>query len=188
MQEQVANYRFGPFELRSRTQELYKHGTRLKLRGQPFRVLRALLERRGDVLTREDLRDLLWPQETFVDFEHGLNAAISELRGVLSDTASGPRYIETLPKLGYRIKVPVEIAEAESNGSSLSASPANEAEIPAAVETAKGNARRVWRWVVAVATLAAMIGATAGYREWSGRRVAAKQAHGRLMLAVLPRI
>lgn len=105
---QAANYRFGPYELRSRPQELYKDSVKLKLRQQPFQVLSALVERAGDVLTREELRELLWPKETFVDFEHGLNAAISELRGVLNDTASNPRYIETLPKVGYRIKVPIE--------------------------------------------------------------------------------
>jgi TolB-like protein/DNA-binding winged helix-turn-helix (wHTH) protein/Flp pilus assembly protein TadD len=107
------NYRFGPFELRSRTRELYKLGTKLKLRAQPFQVLQALLERSGDVITREELRELLWPKETFVDFEHGLNAAISELRGVLNDSASDPRYIETLPKVGYRIKVPIELVETD---------------------------------------------------------------------------
>src|SRR5450755_2188930 len=105
---QATNYRFGPYELRSRARELHKHGVRVKLRAQPFQVLNALLERAGDVLTREELRKLLWPQETFVDFEHGLNAAISELRAVLNDAASDPRYIETLPKVGYRISVPVE--------------------------------------------------------------------------------
>ena len=81
----------------------------MKLRPQAFQVLNALVDRAGnDVLTREELRELLWPKETFVDFEHGLNAAVSELRGVLNDTASNPRYIETLPKVGYRIKVPIE--------------------------------------------------------------------------------
>jgi Tol biopolymer transport system component/DNA-binding winged helix-turn-helix (wHTH) protein len=105
---QAANYRFGPYELRSRPQELYKDGVRMKLRPQPIQVLNALVERAGEVLTRDEMRELLWPKETFVDFEHGLNAAISELRGVLNDTASNPRYIETLPKIGYRIKVPIE--------------------------------------------------------------------------------
>jgi Tol biopolymer transport system component/DNA-binding winged helix-turn-helix (wHTH) protein len=104
----AADYRFGPYELRSRAQELYKDGVKMKLRPQPFQVLKALVERAGDVLSREELRELLWPKETFVDFEHGLNAAISELRGVLNDTASNPRYIETLPKVGYRIKVSIE--------------------------------------------------------------------------------
>lgn len=102
-----AIYRFGPFELRSRTRELFKQGTRLKIRPQPFRVLQALIERPGEVLTREELRRLLWDGETFVDFEHGLNTAIKELRSLLNDSASEPRFIETLPRLGYRVVVPV---------------------------------------------------------------------------------
>jgi DNA-binding winged helix-turn-helix (wHTH) protein len=87
-----AIYRFGPFELRTRTRELYKHATKVRLRPQTFQVLKALVERSGELLTRDELRELLWPKETFVDFEHGLNAAISELRGVLNDTAAAPRY------------------------------------------------------------------------------------------------
>ena len=99
--------RFGPYELRPRTRELYKQGTKLKLRPQPFQVLQVLLEHAGDVVTRDELRQLLWSSETFVDFEHGLNTSIKELRAVLNDSAGQPRYIETLPKLGYRIVVPV---------------------------------------------------------------------------------
>src|ERR1700735_2217712 len=108
MPEPANRYRFGPYELRTRTRELYKQGTKLKLRPQPFQVLRILVERAGDVVSREELHDLLWPAETFVDFEQGLNTSIKVLRRVLSDSASEPRYIETLPKLGYRIIVPVE--------------------------------------------------------------------------------
>jgi TolB-like protein/DNA-binding winged helix-turn-helix (wHTH) protein/Tfp pilus assembly protein PilF len=102
-------YRFGPYELRPRTRDLYKGGTKLRLRPQPFQVLKLLVERAGDVVTREELHQLLWSAETFVDFEHGLNTSIKELRGVLSDSANENRYIETLPKLGYRIIVPVEV-------------------------------------------------------------------------------
>jgi len=104
---QDAIYRFGPFEMRARTRELYKNGIRLKVRPQPFQVLLALLARSGDIVSREELRRLLWSAETFVDFEHGLNTAIKELRGLLNDSAGEPRYIETLPKLGYRVVVPV---------------------------------------------------------------------------------
>jgi adenylate cyclase len=100
-------YRFGPFELRARTRELYKNGMRLRVRPQPFQILLALLARSGDIVSREELRPLLWSPETFVDFEHGLNTAIKELRGLLNDSAGAPRYIETLPKLGYRVIVPV---------------------------------------------------------------------------------
>src|SRR5215470_16359493 len=111
MASQDAIYRFGPYELRTRTREVYKNGTKLKVRPQPFQILQALVERAGDVVTREELRQRLWPAETFVDFEHGLNTAIKELRRLLNDSASEPRYIETLPKLGYRILVPVEAVE-----------------------------------------------------------------------------
>ena len=79
----------GHYELRTRTRELYKQGINLRLRLQPFRVLKILVERAGDVVAREELRDLLWSAETFVDFEHGLHTLIKELRGVLSGPASG---------------------------------------------------------------------------------------------------
>jgi Tol biopolymer transport system component/DNA-binding winged helix-turn-helix (wHTH) protein len=114
-----SQYRFGPYEIHTRTRELYKYGTKLKLRPQPFQVLRVLVERAGEVVTREELRQMLWPAETFVDFEHGLNTSIKELRRILSDSARKPRYIETLPKLGYRIVSPVEAeppSDAPSNG------------------------------------------------------------------------
>src|SRR5260221_1296813 len=109
-------YRFGPFELLPRTRELLKEGRRIKVRPQPFQVLEVLLERGGDVVTREELRERVWRADTFVDFEHGLNTAIKELRAVLSDSATEPRYIETLPKVGYRIIVYVEAPRTEDGG------------------------------------------------------------------------
>ena len=89
--------RFGAFEVDLRSGELYKHGIRLKLQDQPFQVLALLLEHAGDVVTREDIRQKLWPADTFVDFDTGLNSAIKKLRDVLADSAEEPRYIETLP-------------------------------------------------------------------------------------------
>src|SRR5260370_1947703 len=109
MPRQETIYRFCTYELRIWPRELHRAGTKLRLRPQPFQVLRVLAERAGDVVTRVELRELLWSAETFVDFEHGLNTSIKELRGVLSDSASQPRYIETLPKLGYRLIVPLEV-------------------------------------------------------------------------------
>ncbi len=94
--------RFGTFEVDLRSGEVHKHGRRLKLQDQPFRVLALLLERPGDVVTRDELRQKLWPADTFVDFDTGLNSAIKKLRDVLGDSAEGPRYIETLPRRGYR--------------------------------------------------------------------------------------
>ena len=93
---------FGPFLLDPHTHELWKHGVRLKLARQPFEILVILLDRPGQLVTREELRDQLWQADTFVDFDHSLNAAINKLREVLSDSADAPSYIETLPRRGYR--------------------------------------------------------------------------------------
>ncbi len=100
--------RFGAFEVDLRAGEVYKHGIRLKLQDQPFQILALLLERPGDVVTREELCQKLWPTDTFVDFDTGLNSAIKKLRDVLADSAEEPRYIETLPRRGYRFIAEVE--------------------------------------------------------------------------------
>jgi TolB-like protein/Tfp pilus assembly protein PilF len=94
--------RFGSFEADFRAGELRKHGVKLKLAGQPLEVLAMLLERPGQLVTREELRASLWPTDTFVDFDHGLNAAVNKLRDALSDSAEKPKYVETLPRRGYR--------------------------------------------------------------------------------------
>src|SRR5579864_8034471 len=100
--------RFGAFEVDLRSGELRKHGIRLKLQDQPFQVLALLLERAGDVVARDEFRQRLWPADTFVDFDTGLNTAIKKLRDVLADSAEEPRYIETLPRRGYRFIAEVE--------------------------------------------------------------------------------
>ena len=105
---QTRRTRFGPFEVDLRSGEVHKHGIRLKLQDQPFQVLALLLEHSGEVVTRDELRQKLWPADTFVDFDTGLNSAIKKLRDVLSDSAEEPRYIETLPRRGYRFIAPVE--------------------------------------------------------------------------------
>jgi len=94
--------RFGSFEADFRAGELRKHGVKLKLVGQPLEVLAMLLERPGQLVTRDELRARLWPTDTFVDFDHGLNAAVNKLRDALSDSAEKPNYVETLPRRGYR--------------------------------------------------------------------------------------
>jgi DNA-binding winged helix-turn-helix (wHTH) protein len=93
---------FGPFEADLQTQELKKNGVRLRLPGQSFQILTMLLERHQELVSREELRQALWPAETFVDFEKGINAAITRLREALGDSAENPRYVETLPRRGYR--------------------------------------------------------------------------------------
>src|SRR5688500_16653815 len=94
--------RFGMFELDLRARELRKGEARVRLQEQPFEILRMMLEHPGDVVTRDELRQRLWPEGTFVDFEHSLNAAIKRLRAALGDDADNPRFIETLPRRGYR--------------------------------------------------------------------------------------
>src|ERR1700719_3604625 len=100
--------RFGVFELDLRVGELRKSGVKLRLQDQPFQVLALLLERAGDVVTREELRLKLWPADTFVDFDNSLNTAVNKLRETLGDSASSPRYIETLARRGYRFIAPVQ--------------------------------------------------------------------------------
>jgi TolB-like protein/Tfp pilus assembly protein PilF len=100
--------RFGAFELNLQSGELFKHGRRIKLQTQSFLILASLLERPGEVLTREELRRRLWPSDVFVDFEVGLNAAINRLRDVLDDSPEKPRFIETLPRRGYRFIAPLQ--------------------------------------------------------------------------------
>jgi TolB-like protein/DNA-binding winged helix-turn-helix (wHTH) protein/Tfp pilus assembly protein PilF len=100
--------RFGVFEVDLKACELRKHGFRIKLAEQPFQVLAFLLERPGEIVTREELRDRLWPGDTFVDFDHGLNNAVMRVREVLLDSSEHPRYVETVPRRGYRFVAPVE--------------------------------------------------------------------------------
>jgi len=107
--------RFGVFEAHLEAGELRKHGFRLKLSEQPFQILAMLLARPGEIVSREQLRELLWPKDTFVDFDHGLNNAVMKLREVLGDSSEHPRFIETLPRRGYRFIAPVELRNASSN-------------------------------------------------------------------------
>src|SRR5215471_5584072 len=102
--------RFGPFEVNPQSGELQKNGIRIRLSGQPVRILLILLERPGQVVGREELRQQIWSDGTFVDFEGGLNAAINKLRRALSDSADNPRYVETIPGRGYRFIGALETA------------------------------------------------------------------------------
>jgi cholera toxin transcriptional activator len=135
----VLKYRFADFEADLKAAELRRNGTRLKLQMQPFQVLVALLERPKDVVTREELRLRLWPEDTFVDFDHGLNTAMAKLRDVLGDSATSPRYIETIAKRGYRFlgevtAVPdpsAAIAPAWASGPAVAAASAADGSAPA---------------------------------------------------------
>lgn len=102
-------YRFGLFEVDERRGEIRKQGSRLRLRGRPFDILLILLERPGELVSRDDLRSRLWPADTFVDFDHGVNTSVNRLREVLGDSAENPRFIETVPRKGYRFIAPVDV-------------------------------------------------------------------------------
>src|SRR2546421_5985250 len=114
--------RFGVFEVDLRAGELRKQGVRIKLQEQPFHVLTLLLQRPGEVITREELRSELWQSETFVDFDNSLNTSINKLREALGDSAENPRFIETLPRRGYRFIAPVTSVEGTTRGTATGAS------------------------------------------------------------------
>lgn len=103
--------RFGTFEVDLASGELRKNGVKIRLQEQPFQVLAFLLERAGEMVSREELQQRLWPTDTFVDFDHSLNTAVNKLREALGDTASNPRFVQTVARRGYRFIAPVEVIE-----------------------------------------------------------------------------
>jgi TolB-like protein/DNA-binding winged helix-turn-helix (wHTH) protein len=202
METPVSVFRFGPFESHPRTRELYKHGSKLKVRPRALQLLNVLLSRAGDVITREELRKELWSAETFVDFEHSLNTSVKEMRAVLNDSATEPRYIQTLPRLGYRFIAHVELVkvakdwnpnEAGGNAPSLaaydSASVAGEsghAELPGRGPNVSPVRAISWqRWALAGVALIVAMSAIA-LLQWSRLHRRPQPVNGRVMLAVLP--
>jgi TolB-like protein/DNA-binding winged helix-turn-helix (wHTH) protein/Flp pilus assembly protein TadD len=150
--------RFGVFEINLQSGELRKNGIRLRLSGQPFQVLSVLIERPGEVVTREELHSRLWPADTFVDFDHGLNNAVARIREVLDDSSETPRYVETLPRRGYRFIAPVaDLRPATELPSAAHVSPAREVTQPAPPESAvlltKRSSARLWVLLGAAAVL-----------------------------------
>jgi DNA-binding winged helix-turn-helix (wHTH) protein/tetratricopeptide (TPR) repeat protein len=142
--------RFGDFEADLRAGELRKHGYRLRLQEKPFQVLAAILERPGDLVTRDELHQRLWGTDTFVDFDNNLNTAVYKLREALGDTTDTPRYIETRPKKGYRFIGTIEAAPPAT---------ANTESVAAAVGAAPPPRARRWRLAAACALVAALIAA-----------------------------
>jgi TolB-like protein/DNA-binding winged helix-turn-helix (wHTH) protein len=132
--------RFGVFELDLRSGELEKQGRKIRLEGQPVQVLICLLENPGELVTREELHRKLWPADTFVNFEHGLNAAVKRLRQAIQDSATNPRFVETLPRRGYRFIAPIQVvAETEDVSSTRDVAPV--AEAPASREAVEATDR-----------------------------------------------
>jgi TolB-like protein/DNA-binding winged helix-turn-helix (wHTH) protein len=184
MSTEPCKYRFGIYEARPGTRELYKDGRKLKLRPQAFQVLLALAEKAGDVVTREQLRNRVWASDTFVDFEHGLNTAIKELRAALNDSAAEPRYIETLPKLGYRMVAAVEKEGAKEEKEIHEVKEVKEEEISESGRVEREARRIWWGWIAAVA---AGIFALTLLGAWiQKRREATTEKAGTPRVAVLP--
>jgi TolB-like protein/DNA-binding winged helix-turn-helix (wHTH) protein/Tfp pilus assembly protein PilF len=192
----IDRVRFGAFEADLRTGELRKHGLRIKLQDQPFQVLALLLQRPGEMVSREELRQSLWPEDTFVDFDVGLNNAIKRLREALGDTAEHSRYVETLPRKGYRFIAPIENGAASGEVDLPVAPAAADLELPTlpilkpaaelAVPSAMWRSPR-WLWIIApsfVVLLAVVIGMNLG--GWRNRLLRGSPAGSIQSIAVLP--
>jgi DNA-binding winged helix-turn-helix (wHTH) protein len=169
--ENLGPFCFGSFEFDPRTGELRKHGIRIRLEGQPVAILAMLLERSGELITREELQKKLWPSDTFVDFEHSLNAAIRRLRLSLDDAAESPRYVETLARRGYRWVAPVRGALAALGVEGTA--PGGESEV-----RPRWRRRALWLALAGAAALATIFIASSVLRSRPGT--------GKVMLAVLP--
>jgi TolB-like protein/DNA-binding winged helix-turn-helix (wHTH) protein/Tfp pilus assembly protein PilF len=183
--------RFGAFEINFQSGELRKNGMRLRLSGQPFHVLAVLIERSGDVVTREELKSKLWPADTFVDFDHGLNNAVARIREVLEDSSETPRYIETVPRRGYRFIAAlsdIQPAPVPSSAVESKVGPAHEithpgASGPSVLRTEKRFASARLGVLLAVAVLALLIVVLWLYRRRDAGRTSQPAIKS---LAVLP--
>ena len=170
--------RFGTFEADLRAGELRKNGLKIKLQEQPFQILAMLLERPGEVVTREELQKRLWSGDTFVDFDHSLSASVNKLRDALGDSADNPRFVETLPRRGYRFVYPVEGLKVSS--------PSQEVAVEASA-TPKRRARQVHFWIAGFALLG-MVAVLAGLNVggWWDRFLGGPASGEIRSLAVLP--
>jgi len=191
--------RFSVFEVDFHSGELRKSGTRIRIQDQPLHVLGILLSRPGEIVTREEFRALLWPANTFVDFEHGLNSAIKRLRHALEDDPDRPRFIETLPRHGYRFIGTLEAkVTATCDVTGVPPAPLDSDLVPVRSPTRQGsrvverggsasfsNRERHRFWLVALATLAAvaLVAITHGWRQPGARK---SDSQHKVMLAVLP--
>ena len=206
------NLKFGPYEVDTRAGELRKQGSKIRLQEKPLRVLEALAAQPGVLVTREELRKHLWPDDTFVDFETGLNTAVSKLREALNDDAEHPRYIETVPRRGYRFLAPVENGEREerarlhepppmvlfrqisagpqrgdeSAGDEMGQDHADNSEQAEEPLHARGFYARLSRSWLAMLALLVLVCAAGGYLAWRQSRMRSATNPARVMIAVLP--
>ncbi len=153
--------RFSIYELDRDSGELFKQGRKVKLQGQPFELLVALLDRHGEVLTREELRQRIWSSETAGDFDQGLNRAINKIRDALGDSAENPRFIETLPRRGYRF---IGSIQEENRAAPAPAGPSPDHAGPSAGKAKQKSYRRAWFIAIGMAGVAAAAGVLVTWR------------------------
>ena len=175
---------FGVFQVNLAARELRKHGVRMRLHGQPFCILSLLLEKPGEVISREEMRQRLWPSDTFVDFEHSLNTAIKKLRRALGDSAENSRYVETIPRVGYRFVAPVvEMADTVAQRPvTADRVEAKASSVPLVVEQS-----RAWRQTVLIAApilLIAGLGVYFAFSRFGSHTQPQPQAAGEIHAAV----
>ena len=160
--DQPVRARFGAFELDLKTGELCalepgQDGQKVLLQEQPFQVLRLLVNHGGEIVTREEIRRTLWPNDTNVDFDHSINVAVASIRRALGDSASQPRYIETVARRGYRLVVPVEFVQSSGDGLGQEPTQSSSRSIP------------FWRWIASVALLLIVVSGGGFYWRWLHR-------------------
>src|SRR6202008_4135436 len=186
--------RFGTFELNVRTGELVSIGTapaeagsvKALLREQPFQILRILVERQGKIVTRQEIRQILWPDDTVVEFDRSINVAMAILRKALADDADHPKYIETLARRGYRLIAPVEWHESSTSAQGLpEPQPDAVPRIECQIGEREPRAPTHWR-KAAVLGASAVILVVVGYMSWRGSRDVTAPRSEKVMLAVLP--
>src|SRR5579864_3518942 len=165
--------RFGLFEVDLKSGELRRSGTRVRLQDQPLQILLTLLERPGEVVTRDELRTRLWPTDTFVDFEHSINTAVRRLRDSLGDSAENPRFVETVARRGYRFLAPV--------------SGMVEAVAPREIPTAPVRSARRW-WILGVVAVALMFGVLLGWQAAHSTRTQTGNISERRLTANAPEL
>ena len=172
------SFRFGPFVFDPRSGDLYGDGLACRLSDQPLALLTALLEHPERLVTREELRQRLWPNGTFVDFDHGLNSAVSRLREALQDSAGSPRFVQTIPRRGYRLLVPVEV-DGVDVAATAKPEESSRSDVDFSKSGASGPSRRSWRLFWTLGAAAVLIGAIA-WRA-TGIRGGARSAPVRLL-------
>ena len=174
MPEQGTRYCFGPFELNTGTESLSRNGTRVKVQDLPYRLLVLLVERPGEIVTREEVRQRLWPQNTFVEFDNSLGVAVRKVRDALNDDADTPRYLETLPRRGYRFVAPVTLLGSET--AAIPAKPFPETPALTTPVALPDSDNRQRHWVVALSVALIVVGAVLYGLRSMPRRASSKLA------------